>query len=76
MFLAIASAVVLYLMNSTLFGVILVLTCLNAALVFIFKVSIKINFRKKESDSILNSHIVETLKGIETIKVHHTEEKP
>lgn len=76
LFLAIASAVVLYLMNSTLFGVILLLTSLNAALVFIFKRPYKkINFRKKESDSILNSHIVETLKGIETIKVHAAEEK-
>ncbi|MEI4618484.1 peptidase domain-containing ABC transporter, partial [Bacillus cereus] len=76
LFLAIASAVVLYLMNSTLFGVILLLTSLNAVLVFIFKRPYKkINFRKKESDSILNSHIVETLKGIETIKVHAAEEK-
>ncbi|AHA69515.1 ABC transporter permease [Bacillus thuringiensis] len=76
LFLAIASAVVLYLMNSTLFGVILLLTSLNAALVFIFKRPYKkINFRKKESDSTLNSHIVETLKGIETIKVHAAEEK-
>lgn len=76
LFLAIASAVVLYLMNSTLFGVILLLTSLNAALVFIFKRPYKkINFRKKESDSILNSQIVETLKGIETIKVHAAEEK-
>ncbi|MGR5968416.1 peptidase domain-containing ABC transporter [Bacillus paranthracis] len=76
LFLAIASAVVLYLMNSTLFGVILLLTSLNATLVFIFKRPYKkINFRKKESDSILNSHIVETLKGIETIKVHAAEEK-
>ncbi|MHA2890534.1 peptidase domain-containing ABC transporter [Bacillus cereus] len=76
LFLAIASALVLYLMNSTLFGVILVLTCLNAVLVFVFKGPYKkINFRKKESDSILNSHIVETLKGIETIKVHAAEEK-
>ncbi|PGT65719.1 ABC transporter permease [Bacillus cereus] len=76
LFLAIASAVVLYLMNSTLFGVILLLTSLNAALVFIFKGPYKkINFRKKESDSILNGHIVETLKGIETIKVHAAEEK-
>ncbi|MGH0951292.1 peptidase domain-containing ABC transporter [Bacillus mycoides] len=76
LFLAIASAIVLYVMNSTLFGVVLVLTCLNAALVFIFKEPYKkINFQKKESDSILNSHIVETLKGIETIKVHAAEEK-
>lgn len=76
LFLAIASAVVLYFMNSILFGVVLLLTLVNTILVFIFKGPYKkINFRKKESDSILNSHIVETLKGIETIKIHAAEEK-
>ena len=75
-FLAVISSIVLYVMNSTLFGVVFVLTILNALLVFIFKGPYKkINFRKKESDSVLNSHIVETLKGIETIKVHAAEEK-
>ncbi|MGO5008479.1 peptidase domain-containing ABC transporter [Bacillus wiedmannii] len=75
-FLAVFSAVVLYVMNSTLFGVVFIITCLNALLIYIFKGPYKkISFKKKESDSILNSHIVETLKGIETIKVHAAEEK-
>jgi ABC-type bacteriocin transporter len=68
--LAIVSAVILYIMNSTLFIIILGLTIISAALIYIFKEPYKkINQRQMEAGAKLNSHIIESLKGIETIKV-------
>jgi ATP-binding cassette subfamily B protein len=74
--LAIVSGVILYIMNSTLFIVVLALTLISAALIYIFKGPYKkINIKQREASSILNSQIIESLKGIETIKVHAAEEK-
>ena len=73
--LATASASILYIMNQKLFIVILILTIISAALVFIFKGPYKkINLEQMEAGARLNSHIIESLKGIETIKVHASEE--
>jgi ATP-binding cassette subfamily B protein len=74
--LAIVSGVILYIMNSTLFVVVLALTLISGALIYIFKGPYKkINIKQREASSILNSQIIEGLKGIETIKVHAAEEK-
>ncbi|WP_341349933.1 peptidase domain-containing ABC transporter [Clostridium sartagoforme] len=74
--LAVVSASILYVMNEKLFIVILVLTIISAALIYIFKAPYKkINLEQMEASARLNSHIIESLKGIETIKVHAAEEK-
>lgn len=74
--LATVSASILYVMNQKLFIVILVLTIVSAALIYIFKAPYKkINLEQMEAGARLNSHIIESLKGIETIKVHAAEEK-
>ena len=74
--LATVSASILYVMNQKLFIVILVLTIISAALIYIFKAPYKkINLEQMEAEARLNSHIIESLKGIETIKVHAAEEK-
>ena len=74
--LATVSASILYVMNQKLFIVILVLTIVSAALIYIFKAPYKkINLEQMEASARLNSHIIESLKGIETIKVHAAEEK-
>ncbi|MEG1256064.1 peptidase domain-containing ABC transporter [Clostridium sp.] len=73
--LAVVSASVLYVMNQTLFIVILAITLISAALIYIFKGPYKkINLEQMEAGARLNSHIIESLKGIETIKVHAAEE--
>lgn len=73
--LAIVSATILYVMNTTLFIVILVLTIISATLIYIFKAPYKkINLEQMEAGARLNSQIIESLKGIETIKVHGAEE--
>ncbi|HBJ2610991.1 ABC transporter permease [Clostridium botulinum] len=74
--LAIVSAVVLCFMNGTLFLVVLCLTFVSTLLIFIFKQPYKkINIRQMESSAKLNSTIIESLKGIDTIKFHAAEEK-
>lgn len=74
--LALFTAVVLYIMNQTLFIVVLILTIISAVLIYIFKRPYKIiNLAQMEAEARLNSHIIESLKGIETIKVNAAEEK-
>ena len=73
--LATVSASILYVMNQKLFIVILVLTIISAALIYIFKAPYKkINLEQMEAGARLNSQIIESLKGIETIKVNAAEE--
>lgn len=63
-------------MNSTLFIVILIITVISAALIYIFKEPYKkINLKQMEAGARLNSHIIESLKGVETIKVLAAEDK-
>jgi len=74
--LAAVSAVILPIMNRPLFMVVLVLTAINAILVYIFKQPYKkINIEQMEAESRLNSTIIESLKGIETIKMQVAEDK-
>jgi len=74
--LAVVSAVILSIMNKSLFMVVLILTAISAALVYIFKGPYKkINIEQMEAGSRLNSTIIESLKGVETIKVQAAEEK-
>jgi ATP-binding cassette, subfamily C, bacteriocin exporter len=74
--LATVSASILYIMNQKLFIVILVITIISAALIYIFKGPYKkINLEQMEASARLNSHIIESLRGVETIKVNAAEEK-
>ncbi|SDP50468.1 peptidase domain-containing ABC transporter [Clostridium gasigenes] len=74
--LAVVSAGILYVMNSTLFIIVLILTLVSAVLIYIFKHPYKkINIEQMEAGAKLNSQIIESLKGIETIKIHAAEEK-
>lgn len=73
--MAIGSAIILYFMNATLFVVVIILTLVSAGLVFIFKRPYKdISLRAMEQASALNSQIIESLRGIETVKSMANEE--
>ena len=66
---------ILLTMNPLLFYFIVLMTLVNIALVFIFKQPYKrINEEQMRQSSILNSEIIEGLRGIETIKVNAYEE--
>lgn len=73
--LALITGVVLFNMNITLFVVILSMTLISIALVFIFKQPYKkINEEQMQQASVLNSQIIESLRAVETIKGNANEE--
>lgn len=67
--LTVVSAIILFFMNKTLFAIIVIITVINAALVYVFKKPYKeLNIESMEKQSALNSQIIDSLKGIETVK--------
>jgi ATP-binding cassette subfamily B protein len=67
--LTVVSGVILYIMNVKLFIVIAILTLLNIALVYFFKKPYKeLNIIQMEKQAALNSQIIDSLKGVETVK--------
>ncbi len=74
--LALITGVILYIMNPTLFIVIAVITLINVVLVFIFKKPYKeLNIQNMEKSVMLNSQIIDSLKGVETVKSFGVEEE-
>lgn len=74
--LSIISALVLFNMNATLFLILFIMVLINILLVYFFKKSYKkINYQTMDSSSKLNSHIIESIKNIETIKSQNDEKQ-
>lgn len=70
-FMAIGSGVTLYLMNRTLFLIIVVLTVVSAILVFAFnKVYKDTNLASMEQNAKINSNLIEKIKAMETVKAN------
>lgn len=73
--MALISGVILFRMNPKLFVIILFMTVVSILLVFIFKQPYKkINEEQMQQASILNSEIIEGLRGFETIKGNANED--
>ncbi len=73
--MALISGVILFQMNPKLFVIILFMTIISILLVFIFKQPYKkINEEQMQQASILNSEIIEGLRGVEAIKGNANEE--
>lgn len=73
--MALVSGVILFQMNPKLFVIILFMTVVSIILVFIFKQPYKkINEEQMQQASILNSEIIEGLRGFETIKGNANED--
>jgi len=73
--MAVFTGVILFFKNPRLFGILAVMTLVSILLVFIFKQPYKrINEQQMQQSSILNSEIIEGLRGIETIKGNANEE--
>ncbi len=73
--MAVAGASVLYLQNSTLFFIALVMVLLYAAVVFGFNRALReANRQEMEDNAILTSYLVESLSGIEVVKAFNIEE--
>lgn len=73
--MALATGIILVRMNANLFAVVVLMTVLSIMLVFIFKQPYKqINEEQMQQASVLNSQIIEGLRGVETIKSNVNEE--
>jgi ATP-binding cassette subfamily B protein len=69
------SGVILYRMNSTLFGLEILTAIISAILVFMFRQPYKkINEESMQQSAVLNSELIEGLRGIETIKANAMED--
>ncbi|MCL1918440.1 MAG: peptidase domain-containing ABC transporter [Peptococcaceae bacterium] len=74
--LAIVSGTILFFMSGALFTIIIFITLASAALVYAFKKPYKkINLERMEQAAKLNSGIIESLKGIETVKGNASEQR-
>ncbi len=74
--MAVATGIILFRMNSTLFSISLFSSLLSLLLVIIFKQPYKrINEETMQQSAILNSQMIESLRGIETIKCNAGEER-
>jgi ATP-binding cassette subfamily B protein len=73
--MALITGVILFRVNLPLFGIIALLTVVDAVLIFCFRQPYKkINIEQMQQASILNSEIIEGLNGVETIKGNANEE--
>ena len=74
--MAVGTGFVLFRMNSSLFSITLFTTVLSLLLVIIFKQPYKrINEETMQQSAILNSQMIESLRGIETIKCNSCEDR-
>lgn len=74
--LTIVSGVILFFMNKILFAIIAIITVVNAVLVYAFKKPYKeLNLESMEKQAALNSQIIDSLKGVETVKSFGVEEE-
>lgn len=74
--MAIAGGIILYSQNPFLFGIAVIMLICYCLLVFVFNKPIKeINRDMMESGAQLNSYLIESLNGIETVKSFNAERK-
>ena len=66
---------ILFTMNASLFAIVLLMTGVSAVLIFSFKGPYKkLNKKMMEQGARLNSQVIESLNGIETVKTNSSEE--
>ncbi len=74
--LASITGVVLFRMNNKLFMIVIVGVVLQSILIYVFKKPYKdINYKQMESEAILNSHLIESVKNVNAIKINCCDEE-
>lgn len=74
--LSVISAIILYNINYKLFLILFLIILIDGIFVYIFKKPYKkINLKRMEASSNLNSKIIETIRNFETIKTNNHEKK-
>lgn len=67
---AVISGIILFQINATLFGIVIIMTTISIIMIFIFKQPYKrLNREAMIAESKLNSQMIDSLRGIETVKV-------
>lgn len=75
-FMALAGAIILYMQNSKMFGITLIIVVLYIVIVISFnKWYERLNRKQMEDNAGLTSYMVESLNGIQTIKAYNAERK-
>lgn len=74
--MAVAGGVILYMQNSTMFGVTVIVLVLYCVIVLAFnKKYRKLNEKEMEDNAQLTSYMIESLNGIQTVKAFNAERK-
>lgn len=72
--LALITGIILYNLNATLFLILICMVIVNIILLYIFKKPYKkLNYEQMESGAFMNSHLIESMQNIETIKSQNDE---
>jgi len=74
--LASITGIILFNLNSTLFLILIIMIIVNIILIYIFKKPYKkINYEQMEAGAFMNSHLIESIQNIETIKSQNDEKQ-
>ena len=72
--LALIMSIVLLNMNNRLFLILVIMVAINITLVYLFKKPYKkLNHEQMEAGALLNSHLIESVQNIETVKAQNDE---
>ncbi len=72
--LAIITGIILLNLNATLFFILIIIVMVNIILIYIFKKPYKkLNYEQMESSALMNSHLIESMQNIETVKSQNDE---
>lgn len=75
-FMVVAGAIILYMQNSKMFGITIIIVILYMIIVAAFnKWYEKLNRKQMEDNAQLTSYLVESLNGIQTVKAYNAERK-
>lgn len=67
--LALITGLILFNLNSTLFLILICMVIINIILLYIFKKPYKkLNYEQMETNAMMNSHLIESMQNIETVK--------
>lgn len=74
--LALLSSVLLWNLNSRLFFILFIMVLIKVVLIYFFKKPYqKINYEQMEAGAMLNAHLIESIRNIETVKAHGDEKE-
>ncbi|WP_028042338.1 peptidase domain-containing ABC transporter [Candidatus Stoquefichus massiliensis] len=72
--LSVIAAIILFSLNASLFLILIVMVIVDIILIYVFKKPYKkLNYEQMESNAMMNSHLIESMQNIETVKSQNDE---